>query len=137
MKINTLILVLVLLTACTQVSVYKHPDFNFPPTDPANIMVYLPDQNPSRTFVIIGNIAIDASWTVDTGAAERKVAKLAAQAGADGVLISNVQVDILAFNQHVDIYGYTTLDGFYATVRPQALPYKQIIITGYLIKWKE
>jgi len=135
MKYNWLMLVLVLLASCTGVSVYRHPDYSFPPTDPANIRVYLPDQEPTYTYVIIGRITMDFSWTVDTGAAERKVAKLAAQAGADGVVISQVNVDIYQFNQHVHVYGYTSPGEFTAFIQPHSLPYKQIIVQGYLIKW--
>lgn len=136
MKYKWLMLViLTILVSCTGVSVYRHPDYNFAPTDPNLIKVYLPGQDPLSKYIIIGQIAIDASWTIDTAGGERKVAQRAASVGADGVVISDVQVDIYAFNQYVAVHGYTSPGQFSMFITPHAAYYKQIIITGYLIKW--
>lgn len=137
-KYKTLILViLTLLVSCTGVSIYKHPDYNFPPTDPSQIRVYVQDQEPTYPYIIIGRLVIDATWTMNMSKAEKKVEAMAAQAGADGILIRQADINIYAFNQYVTVQGYTSGDAFYAAIQPHAMYIVEKKLYGYLIKRTE
>jgi hypothetical protein len=126
------------LWACSRVIVSKHPGFNFPPTDPDSIQVH--DRTaPSYPFVIIGRVSLDTTWTVKPGKDQKKIERLAAQAGADGILVTGFDIDIDAFNQHVASYGCATVSGsdlssFAAATRPRPDYLQQTRIYGYLIK---
>jgi len=136
MRHNLLMLALLAMTAyaCTGVSVYRHPDYNFPPTDPNQIRYYTQDQQPVYPYLIIGKIAIDATWTVSMAKAEQKVGKLAARAGADGIIITEVDVDIWAFNQYITVQGYSSGDAYTAFITPHANYLVTKVLYGYLIK---
>jgi hypothetical protein len=123
-----------LMAACTGVSVYRHPDYNFPPTDPSSIQGYGPNEEPTYPYIIIGTITIDASWSMTADGAGQKASREAAKAGADGVLIRNAYLDITVFNRYVTVDGYSTGDAFHASIRPHYMPYATIIFYGYLIK---
>jgi hypothetical protein len=123
--------------ACTRVIVSRHPDYNFPPTDPNSILVY--DQiAPSYPFIIIGRISLDMTWTVNPRKNKKKIQRMAAQAGADGILITGLDIDISAFNHYVTTHGYATVSGSYlshfAVTRPLPMYLQQHLIYGYIIK---
>ena len=126
------------LYACTRVIVSKHPDYNFPPTDPNSILVH--DRvAPSYPFVIIGRISLDMTWTIKPSMDEKKIERMAARAGADGILISGFDINIDAFNQHVTTKGYAAVSGsdlssFAADTHPDPMYLRQTLIYGYLIK---
>jgi hypothetical protein len=125
------------LCACSRVIVSKHPDYNFPPTDPDSILVY--DQMaPTYPFVIIGRISLDMTWTVKPRKDEKKIQRMAAQAGADGIIISGREINISAFNQYVAAHGCATVAGSdlskFAVTRPLTLFLQQSLTYGYIIK---
>jgi len=126
------------LCACTRVIISKHPDYNFPPTNPDSILVY--DRlAPTYPFVIIGRISLDMTWTVKPGKDQKKIERMAAQAGADGILITGFDIDIDAFNQYVTTEGYASVSGsdlstFAADTHPDPMYLRQTLIYGYLIK---
>jgi hypothetical protein len=126
------------LYACSRVIISKHPAYKFPPTDPNSIQVYVRTA-PSFPFVIIGRISLDMTWTVNPKKDDKKIKRLAAQAGADGILVTGYDIDIEAFNQYVNTQGYATVSGsdlssFAAATRPRPMFLEQTLIYGYLIK---
>lgn len=127
-----------ILCACTRVIISRHPDYNFPPTDPNSILVY--DRiAPSYPFVIIGRISLDKTWTDNPRKDEKKIKGMAAQAGADGILVTGLAIDIDAFNRHVTTQGYATVSGsdllcFATAVRPRPMYLQQTLVYGYLIR---
>jgi hypothetical protein len=124
--------------ACTRVIVSKQPGYDFPPTDPSSILVH--DRlAPNYPFIIIGRISLDATWTEKPSKDEKKIKKMAAQAGADGILVSGFDIDIGAFNQYVASRGYATVSGtdlsdFAAAIRPRPVHLERTLIYGYLMK---
>jgi hypothetical protein len=126
------------LCSCSRVIVSKHPDYNFPPTDPNSILVY-DRMAPTYPFVIIGRISLDMTWTIKPGKDERKIERMAAQAGADGIIVTGFDINIDAFNQFVAAEGYakvfgSDLSAFAADIHPHALYLEQSWIYGYMIK---
>jgi len=126
------------LSACTRVIISKHPDYNFPPTDANSILVY-DRMAPTYPFVIIGRISLDMTWTVKPRKDEKKIRRMAAQAGADGILITGLDINISAFNEYVTTRGYATVSGsdlssFAADTHPDPMYLRQTLIYGYLIK---
>jgi hypothetical protein len=133
----TLLVSFLSLSACSRVIVSKHPGYNFPPTDPNSILVY--DQvAPSYPFIIIGRIGLDTTWTVKPRRDEKKIQRMAARAGADGIIISGLEINISAFNQYVAAHGYDTVSGFdlskFAVTRPLTRFLQQSLTYGYIIK---
>jgi hypothetical protein len=126
------------LWACSRVIISRHPDYNFPATDANSIQVY--DRvAPSYPFLIIGRISLDMTWTVNPKRDEKKIRRLAAQAGADGILVTGYDIDIEAFNRYVSAQGYLSVSGsdlssFAAVTRPHPMYLEQTLIYGYLIK---
>ncbi|HUU39000.1 MAG TPA: hypothetical protein VMW46_12455 [Candidatus Desulfaltia sp.] len=125
------------LCACSRVIVSKHSDYNFPPTDPSSILVY-DRMAPTYPFVIIGRISLDMTWTVKPRKDEKKIQRMAAQAGADGIIITGLDINISAFNQYVTTHGYTTVAGSdlsnFAVTRPLSMFLQQSLTYGYIIK---
>jgi len=126
------------LCACTRVIISKHPDYNFPPTDPNSILVY-DRMAPTYPFVIIGRISLDMTWTVKPRKDEKKIGRMAAQAGADGILITGFDINIDDFNKYVTTQGYATVSGsdlssFAADTHPDPMYLRRTLIYGYLIK---
>jgi len=126
------------LCACSKVIISKHPDYNFAPTDPNSILVY--DRlAPDYPFVIIGRISLDMTWTIKPGKDEKKIERKAAQAGADGIIISGLEIDIDAFNKFVAAEGYAKVSGsdlsdFSLATKAHALYLEQSLTYGYMIK---
>jgi len=129
------------LGACSRIIISKHPGFNFPPTDPDSIVVH-DRRAPSYPFLIIGRISLDTTWTIKPGKDQKKIERKAAQAGADGILITGFDIDIDAFNQHVTTKGSAAVSGSdlssFAAATPAHPDYlQQARIYGYLIKRTE
>ncbi|MGB7293968.1 MAG: hypothetical protein WBC70_00110 [Candidatus Aminicenantales bacterium] len=126
------------LCACTRVIISKHPGYDFPATDPDSILAH--DRTaPDYPFVIIGRISLDMTWTINPGRDEKKIEKMAARAGADGIIVSGLDINIDAFNRHVATQGYASVSGtdlseFVVVTRPHALYLEQSRIYGYIIK---
>lgn len=126
------------LSSCTRVIISKHPAYNFPPTNPNSILVF--DRvAPGCPFLIIGRISLDMTWTVSPKKDDKKIKRLAAQAGADGILVTGYDIDIEAFNRYVKTQGYATVSGsdlssFAEVIRPRPMYLEQMLIYGYLIK---
>ena len=126
------------LCACSRVIVSKHPGFNFPPTDPRLIQVHN-RLAPDYRFVIIGRSSLDTTWTTKPTQDQKKIERMAAQAGADGILITGFDIDIDAFNRHVTTQGYDGVSGsdlssFAAAIRAHPDYLERAKIFGYLIK---
>ncbi len=140
-RILTACLLNLALCACTRVIVSKHPGYNFPPTPSDSILVY--DQiAPDYPFVIIGRISLDTTWTVKPKRDQKKIERMAAQAGADAIIIAGLDIKIDAFNQYVSTHGYSTVAGrdlsdFAADIYPQTEFLHQTLTYGYLIKRTE
>ena len=129
------------LCACSRVLVSKHPGYDFPPTDPNSVLVH-EGVAPEYPFVIIGRISLDMTWTIKPGKDEKKIGRKAAQAGADGIIISGLDIDIDAFNRHVATHGYTNVSGsdlsaFAVEIRPHTRLLEQTLTYGYMIKRTE
>jgi hypothetical protein len=128
------------LCACSRVIISRHPGFNFPPTDPDLILVH-DRMAPSYPFVIIGRISFDTTWTIKTSKDQKKIERMAAQAGADGILVTGFDIDIDAFNRYVTTQGYATVSGsdlssFAEATHAHPDYLEQAMIYGYLIKRK-
>lgn len=126
------------LCACSRVIVTQHPGFNFPPTDPDSVLVHN-RLAPSYPFIIIGRISFDTTWTIKPGRDQKKIEKLAARAGADGILVTGFDIDIDAFNRHVADHGFGTVSGsdlssFASATRTHPDFLEQTKTFGYLIK---
>jgi hypothetical protein len=129
-----IVLLVTSLVTCTGVAVYRHPDLSYAPTNPALVGVYLPNFTPNYNFIIIGEITIDATWTISPSAGEKKIAKKAASLGADGIIITTIDVDWVAFNHFYQVNGYSQHGIFNASITEGYLGYRTVIIHGYLIK---
>ncbi len=128
------------LCACSRVIISRHPGFNFPATDPDSILVH-DRMAPNYPFVIIGRISLDTTWTIKTSKDHKKIERMAAQAGADGILVSGFDIDIDAFNRYVATQGYAAVSGsdissFAAATHARPDYLQQARIYGYLIKRK-
>ncbi len=140
-RILTGCLLIFSLCACSRVLISKHPGYDFPPTDPNSILVY--DRvAPAYPFVIIGRISLDMTWTVKPRRDEKKIERMAAQAGADGIIITGLDINIDAFNQYVATHGYATVSGsdlssFVVDIRAHAMFLEQTLTYGYMIKRTE
>jgi len=126
------------LFACNRVIVSKHPDYNFPPTNPSSILAY-DRMAPTYPFIIIGRISLDTTWTDNPRKDKKKIERMAAQAGADGIIITGFDINISAFNQYVATQGYSAVSGsdlsdFAVATRPRPMYLQQSLINGYLIK---
>jgi hypothetical protein len=129
------------LCSCSRVIISKHPGYNFPPTDPDSILVH-EGVAPNYPFVIIGRISLDMTWTIKPGKDEKKIERMAAQAGADGIIITGLDIDIDAFNKFVAAEGYakvfgTDLSAFSRDIYPHTLYLEQSKTYGYMIKKTE
>jgi len=127
------------------INIVRHPDYNYPPTDPSRIKVYTQGMTPAYPFVIIGRITFTVDYAygfiriTNLGPkSERKILQRAALVGADGIIFTDVDVNIYAFNQYVTTEGYATMSGdslsYFQVTRPHATYYTQKVIYGYLIK---
>jgi hypothetical protein len=126
------------LCACSRVIVSKQPGYDFPPTDPDSIQVY-EGVAPNYPFVIIGRIGLDMTWTIKPGKDKTKIERKAAQSGADGIIISGLEIDIDAFNKFVAAEGYekvfgSDLSDFSLATKAHALYLEQSLTYGYMIK---
>jgi hypothetical protein len=129
--------ILILYYSCTSVKVTKHPDYNFVPTNPQSVIIY--DRlMPTYKFIIIGRIDIDATWTLSSKEAGRKVQEKAAAIGGDAVIITDIHVDIVAFNRSVTTKGTITDKGdkleYYAVSRDTSTYIPIQMLYGYVIK---
>jgi hypothetical protein len=121
--------------------VTRHPGYDFPPTDPGSILVH--DRlAPDYPFLIIGRISLDTTWTIKPGRDRKKIERMAARAGADGILITGLDIDINAFNRFVTERGWATISGsdlspFAAATRARPDYLEQARVFGYLIKKTE
>ncbi|HUU37998.1 MAG TPA: hypothetical protein VMW46_07340 [Candidatus Desulfaltia sp.] len=138
MKRLFILLAVLCLVSCTTVSqVVRHPDFNYPPTNPAWVMIY--DQFiPTYQFVIIGRMTIDATWTTSPREFAWTLQQKAALIGADAIILSPAQIDIYAFNRGTTTQGSATVWGnqvkYSETTRDNTLYIPQITRFGYIIK---
>jgi hypothetical protein len=120
------------------VIVTRHPGFDFPPTDPDGILVHN-RLAPDYPFLIIGRVGLDTTWTIKPNRNLKKVRKKAAQAGADGILVTGLDIDIDAFNRHATTKGYEAVSGsdlssFASATRTHPDYLEQVRIFGYLLK---
>jgi len=127
-----------LMTSCTWVTTSTNPEFRFPATSPNNVVFY--DRlTPSWPFIILARMTIDATWTLDGNAGDRKIRREAARIGGDAIIITDVYVDILAFNRGMTTTGRVTAYGndlylFQAVTRPNMTYVPIKIVYGYVIK---
>lgn len=141
LRFLTACVMFVALCTCSRVIVTKHPDYNYPPTNPGSLLVY--DRvAPAFPFVIIGRISLDMTWTIKPGKDQKKIGRKAAQAGADGIIISGLDIDIDAFNKFVAAEGYAEVFGsdlsdFALAIRAHTLYLEQSKVYGYMIKRTE
>jgi len=137
LRVFICIFILVSFYSCTTVSVTKHPDFNYFPTNPKSVIIY--DRlTPTYPFIIIGRINIDATWTLSSKEMNKKVKEKAAAIGGDGVVITDVNVDIVAFNSEVTTEGTITDRGnsldYYAVSRDTSTYIPVTTMYGYVVK---
>jgi len=136
--ISSLIVIFVSFTSCTSVSVTKHPDFNYAPTNPNSVIIY--DRlTPTYPFIIIGRIDIDATFTLSSKEADRKISEKAAAIGGDAVIITDVNVNIIAFNRSVTTEGTVTEDvwgnlNYEETTTDTTMYIPEQTLYGYVIK---
>lgn len=135
--IASLIFIFVSFTSCTSVYVTKHPDYNYAPTNPNSVIIY--DRlTPTYPFIIIGRIDIDATFTLSSKESNRKISEKAAAIGGDAVIITDVNVDIVAFNREVTTEGTITAKGdsldYYAVSTDTSTYIPVTTLYGYVIK---
>ena len=135
--VSSLIVIFVSFTSCTSVSVTKHPDFNYAPTNPNSVIIY--DRlTPIYPFIIIGRIDIDATFALSSKESNRKISEKAAAIGGDAVIITDVNVDIEALNREVTTKGTITADGdsldYYAVSTDTSAYITVTKLYGYVIK---
>lgn len=134
-----LFLIFVLMFSCTTVSLMRHPDYNFQPTNPDYIRVYTRDLWPTQPYIIIGTMKIDPNWTLSIKELERKTNAKAASIGGNAVIITDITVNILAFNSYARTDGQVNFNRnsleFYA-VRRQSSSYVPLTyLHGYVIRF--
>jgi len=143
MKMNKLIKraplagILTLALSCVPINVSRHPDYNFSPTKPATVLIY--DRlEPNYPYLIIGRISINPNWGLTWGRVNSEIRRRAAGIGEDAVIITDVNVDIVAFNRGVTTEGVATVRGnrlyYYAVTRPNTLYAPVSYLYGYIIK---
>jgi len=120
----------------------RHPDFNFPPTDPANVVIY--DRFlPTKKFIIIGRIVMEQAPLTDMKKSVQRMQEISASMGGDAILISGSQIAWIQYNKAVtsgtaNIYDYgytmyisgTTTTTYYQTNVPIRKYYY-----GYVARW--
>jgi len=137
MKRLLLFLAILSLISCTTVSLVKHPDFNYAPTNPAYITIY--DQFiPTYDFFIIGRMTIDATWTLSGREAGEKIQARAASIGGDGVILTSSRIDVYAFNRGTTTEGSATVWGrqvnYSETTRDDTIYVPKKTVFAYVIK---
>ena len=137
---KTILIGLFLFVSCTTVKVIRHPDYFYPANlNPASIRIYPQGLYPDNPFVIIGVIGIDATWTASEREATGKVQRKAASIGGNGVILTNTQIDVVAFNRSVTTRGTATFQGnrvnFHAVHTDNTFYVPVTTIYGYVIRW--
>jgi len=136
LKIIVCLLVLASLGSCTSVYVIRHPDYNFLPTIPSSVMIY-DGFTPTYPFIIIGRMTIDETWTASRKEWTRKIQEKAASIGGNAVIITDKDVDIVAFNSSAST-GTVTATGnslnYYAITRDTSTYIPIVKLYGYVIK---
>ena len=131
--------VLCMVACAPGINIIRHPDYNYSPTDPMQMKVYLHGLTPTYPYVIIGKLILTANaFTSRSRSQDLKIFKRAAQMGADGIIMTDMDIDIYAFNQYVTTQGFATLSGnslsYFQVTRPYASYWVTYIFYGYLIK---
>jgi hypothetical protein len=100
-KIITLVLIINLFACLMARFEYdKHPDFNFPPTDAANVVIY--DRFlPSNKFIIIGRIVTEQALFTDMKKSVQRMQEISESMGGDGIIISGSQIAWVQYNKAV------------------------------------
>jgi hypothetical protein len=101
---------LMLLTSCVRIGVISHPDYKFPPTDPSTVRIYN-KMEPTYPYIIIGRMQVNFTWSFSDRRLEQSMAKKAAAIGGTGILITDINVDIYAFNRSVTTSGQASIYG--------------------------
>ncbi len=131
------VLFVCLTLSCAIVGVSRNPDFNYAPTDPRTVLIY--DRfEPRHPYIIIGRISIDPNWSMSVRSTEKKIRVKAAAIGGDGVIITNVNVNIAAFNQYQTARGNLQFSenrlDYYAVYNTTVIPARMVYLYGYVIK---
>ncbi len=131
------VLFVCLTLSCAIVGVSRNPDFNYAPTDPRTVLIY--DRfEPRYSYFIIGRISIDPNWSLSVRQIERKIQEKAALIGGDAVIITDINVNVVAFNQYQTTRGAVELSDnrldFYAVSNRTTIPVPLTYLYGYVIK---
>ena len=125
-----------LMASCAYVSL--GPGLRFPATNWQKVLV-CEYRSPFSSFIILSRMTIDVTWSMSTKDNYNRIKRSAASIGGDAVVISDVYVDILAFNRGATTTGTVTALGndlyfFRAVTRPNMTYVPIKILYGYVIK---
>jgi len=139
-SITIILIITILFVECTAIQVTRHPDYYYPPNpNPKSIRIYAQGLYPNNPFVIIGLMNIDATWTVSEEEATKKVCAHAASIGGEGVIITDTQIDIVAFNRSVTTRGTASFQGnqvnYYAVHTDNTIYVPIVKMYAYVIRW--
>ena len=137
---KTILIAIFLFVSCTAVQVTRHPDYFYPPNpNPKLIRIYSQGLYPNNPFIIIGQVSIDATWTISEKEATKKVQLRAASIGGSGIILTNTRINMVAFNRSVTTRGMATFYGnqvnYYAVHTDNTLYMPVAKIYGYVIRW--
>lgn len=129
-----------LFYCCTTIDVIRHPDYIFAPTNPIEVRIYDKGLIPQQGFFIIGKMTIDATLSFGTKEKANKIKSKAAMIGGNGVIITDRNVNIYAFNRGTTTqgtaWGTRNWLQYQQTTRDNTLYIPQVILYGYVIKFK-
>lgn len=146
MKRASVILATLFLCSCftASINVVRHPDYNFSPTNPDNIVAY-DGFLPNRDFIIIARITITQDYLTNLKKSAKEIANAVASIGGNGIIFSGSQVQWMKYNQavkngsaNITDYGF----GYRANWRETTTSTQQDVavsrdIYGYIIRWTD
>jgi hypothetical protein len=142
MKKYFLIYLVSFLCCCTGVTITKHPDFNYAPTNPSNVKIY-EMMMPTEKFIVIGRIEVDASWSWSNKQIRETIQKKASTVGGDAVILTNKEVNVYALPMGSTTTGTGTIttSGNTANIQSKSNTTNQYLFYGtdfrygYVIKF--
>ena len=141
MKSKVLIYLFIFLSyCCTAINMAKHPDYNYTQTNPTDVRIYDQGLIPQQEFFIIGKMTIDSTWSWGVKQTVKNIQSKAALIGGEGVIITDKNVNIYAFNRGTTTEGTARWTRnqlqYQQTTRDNTLYIPQVILYAYIIKFE-
>ena len=132
--------IILLLSSCIHTEVFQHPDYNYAQTIPANVKIYTAELRPLQKYIIIGKMKMKPSPLVSSKAITEEMQVRAAFIGGDGVIITNQDVNIYAYNRGTvtqgALWGTRNYLQYNQRTRDTTTYVRRITLYGYVIKFK-